>query len=169
MMTVAIGQEIPTFERDAGFHAWNRYAAVNEEFVPIHMDDDAGRRAGNPGAFGMGNLQVAYLHALLRQWIGEDGRIVSVSCQLRAPSLRGPRTIARGRVAAIQDGVGETIARPGHGHRRAPARVTPRRFSRTALPEIRRCSVPRRLPRREVRSRQRSSRRRDRIRSAAAR
>ena len=107
-MTVAIGQEIPTFERDAGFHAWNRYAAVNEEFVPIHMDDDAGRRAGNPGAFGMGNLQVAYLHALLRQWIGEDGRIVSVSCQLRAPSLRGPRTIARGRVAAVQAGVGET-------------------------------------------------------------
>ena len=45
-MTVAIGQEIPTFEREAGFHAWNRYAAVNEEFVPIHMDDDAGRRAG---------------------------------------------------------------------------------------------------------------------------
>ena len=82
VMTVAIGQEIPTFEREAGFHTWNRYAAVNEEFVPIHMDDDAGRAAGNPGAFGMGNLQVAYLHTLLRQWIGEDGRIVSVSCQL---------------------------------------------------------------------------------------
>ena len=109
VMTVEIGQEIPTFEREAGFHAWNRYAAVNEEFVPIHMDDDAGRRAGNPGAFGMGNLQVAYLHALLRQWIGEDGRIVSVSCQLRAPSLRGVRTIARGRVTEIREGAEDTI------------------------------------------------------------
>jgi hypothetical protein len=108
-MTVAIGQEIPTFEREPGFHAWNRYAAVNEEFVPIHMDDDAGRRAGNSGAFGMGNLQVAYMHALLRQWIGDDGRIVSVSCQLRAPSLRGPRTIARARVADIRKGTEETI------------------------------------------------------------
>ena len=64
---------------------------------------------GNPGAFGMGNLQVAYMHALLRQWIGDDGRIVSVSCQLRAPSLRGVRTIARGRVTEIREGAEETI------------------------------------------------------------
>jgi hypothetical protein len=104
-----VGQELPTFERMAGFHAWNRYAAVNQEFVPIHMDDDAGRNAGNPGAFGMGNLQVAYLHALLRQWMGDDGRIVSVACQLRAPSLRGLRTIARGRVTAVREVASETL------------------------------------------------------------
>jgi acyl dehydratase len=104
-----VGQELPTFERMAGFHAWNRYAAVNQEFVPIHMDDDAGRNAGNPGAFGMGNLQIAYLHALLRQWIGDDGRIVSVACELRAPSLRGVRTIARGRVTAVHENADETL------------------------------------------------------------
>jgi acyl dehydratase len=108
-MDAQVGQELPTFERMAGFHAWNRYAAVNQEFVPIHMDDDAGRNAGNPGAFGMGNLQVAYLHALLRQWMGDDGRIVSVACQLRAPSLRGLRTIARGRVTAVREVAGETL------------------------------------------------------------
>ena len=108
-MRPEVGDEIPTFERMSNFHAWNRYAAVNEEFVPIHMDDDAGRRAGNPGAFAMGNLQVAYLHALLRQWIGDDGRIVSVACQMRAPNLRGLRTIARGRVTAVRDTEGETL------------------------------------------------------------
>ena len=107
-MTIAIGQEIPTFERESGFHTWNRYAAVNEEFVPIHMDDDA-TTPRNPGAFGMGNLQVAYLHALLRQWIGDDGRILSVSCQMRAPSLRGPRTIARARVTDIRTDADETL------------------------------------------------------------
>jgi acyl dehydratase len=108
-MNVEVGEELPTFERMSGFHAWNRYAAVNEEFIPIHMDDDAGRQAGNPGAFGMGNLQVAYLHALLRQWMGDDGRIVSVACQMRAPNLRGLRTIARGRVTAVRDEQGETV------------------------------------------------------------
>ncbi len=101
-MDAQVGQELPTFERMSGFHAWNRYAAVNEEFVPIHMDDDAGKRAGNAGAFGMGNLQVAYLHALLRQWMGDGGRIISVTCQMRAPNLRGLRTIARGRVTAVR-------------------------------------------------------------------
>ena len=108
-MKAEVGQELPVFERMSGFHAWNRYAAVNEEFVPIHMDDDAGKAAGNPGAFGMGNLQVSYLHALLRQWIGDDGRIVSVSCQMRAPNIRGSRTIARGKVTAVRQEGGETL------------------------------------------------------------
>jgi acyl dehydratase len=108
-MDAQVGQELAVFERMAGFHAWNRYAAVNEEFVPIHMDDDAGKRAGNAGAFGMGNLQVAYLHALLRQWIGDEGRIVSVACQMRAPSLRGLLTSAHGRVTAVRQEGDETL------------------------------------------------------------
>jgi acyl dehydratase len=108
-MDAQVGQELPPFERMSGFHAWNRYAAVNEEFVPIHMDDDAGKRAGNAGAFGMGNLQIAYLHAMLRQWIGDGGRIVSVAAQMRAPNLRGLRTIARGKVTAVRHEGGETL------------------------------------------------------------
>ena len=108
-MDAHVGQELPVFERMAGFHAWNRYAAVNEEFVPIHMDDEAGKRAGNAGAFGMGNVQVSYLHALLRQWMGDDGRIVSVACQMRAPSLRGLLTTAHGRVTAVRHEGDETL------------------------------------------------------------
>src|SRR5262249_20880050 len=95
---VAVGDEIPTFERMSSFHHWNRYAAVNHEFVDIHMDDRAGKRAGYPGAFGMGNLQWAYLHCLLRQWAGEEAVISHMSCQFRAPNLNDLRTIARGRV-----------------------------------------------------------------------
>ena len=44
------GQEQPRFERRTDFANWNRYAAVNEEFVAIHMDDEAGRAAGLPSA-----------------------------------------------------------------------------------------------------------------------
>ena len=72
---IAAGDTVPAFTRHTGFETWNRYAAVNDEFVPIHMDDEAGRAAGYPTAFGMGNLQWAYLHDLLRGWIGDDGRI----------------------------------------------------------------------------------------------
>ena len=79
MDTVQPGFEIPTFERMSGFHAWNRFAAVNEEFVPMHMDDEGGRAAGSSSAFGMGNLLLAYVHAALRQWVGDNGRIVSVA------------------------------------------------------------------------------------------
>ena len=51
---VDVGDEMPDWSRKTHFMEWNRYAAVNDEFVPFHMDDEAGHRAGNEqGAFGM--------------------------------------------------------------------------------------------------------------------
>jgi acyl dehydratase len=99
---VAPGLELPTLQRQPGFHHWNRYAAVNDEFVDIHMDDEAGRAVGYPSAFGMGNLQWAYLHNLLESWLGERGRVVALSCQFRAPNVRGQTVTAHGRVTALE-------------------------------------------------------------------
>jgi acyl dehydratase len=97
-----VGAEIPPLVRETGLANWNRYAAVNDEFVPIHMDDEAGRAAGYPTAFGMGNLQWAYLHDVLRQWVGEDGRILAVRCQFRAANTKGMTVTARGVVTAVR-------------------------------------------------------------------
>ena len=111
MTPPTVGEEIPAFVRRTGFENWNRYAAVNDEFVPIHMDDEAGRAAGQPGAFGMGNLQFAYLHAMLRQWLGADATIVKASCSFRALNLKDMTVTARGVVTAIrEDGDGRTLA-----------------------------------------------------------
>ena len=107
--TVAVGTEVPTFVRTTDFHNWNRYAAVNDEFVPIHMDDEAGRVQGFAGAFGMGNLLWSYLHDLLRNWIGDDGRIVSMNCSFRAPNNRGMTIEARGTVTGVREEGGETL------------------------------------------------------------
>ena len=85
MNTIEVGNEIPAWSRKTSFAEWNRYAAVNEEFVPFHMDDEAGRRAGNEqGAFGMGNLRYAYIVNALHDWIGDEGMIREVGCQYRA-------------------------------------------------------------------------------------
>ncbi|MBW8825023.1 MAG: hypothetical protein JF603_01545 [Acidobacteria bacterium] len=108
-MDVKVGDELPTYERMSSFQHWNRYAAVNHEFVDIHMDDRAGKAAGYSGAFGMGNLQWAYLHCMLREWMGEDGRIVSMAIQFRAANLNDLRTIAHGRVTAVREEGGETV------------------------------------------------------------
>jgi acyl dehydratase len=97
------------FQRATGFHNWNRYAAVNDEFVPIHMDDEAGRAAGYPTAFGMGNLQWSYLHNMLRSWAGDDGQILRLSCQFRAPNTKGQTVTAHGIVTAVREGDGQRI------------------------------------------------------------
>ncbi len=78
-MDVKVGEELPVYRRPSGFHQWNRYAAVNYEFVPIHMDDDAGKAAGYPAAFGMGNIQFSYLHDIIRSWMGDGGGRIAAS------------------------------------------------------------------------------------------
>src|ERR1700759_831327 len=89
-----VGDVLPPFTRTTDFANWNRYAAVNCEFVDIHMDDEAGRAAGYPSAFGMGNLQWSYLHNLVRDWLGDDGAIVSLKGQFRAPNTKGMKVTA---------------------------------------------------------------------------
>ena len=97
---VAIGDKLPAWSRKTGFAEWNRYAAVNEEFVPFHMDDEAGRRAGNvQGAFGMGNLRYAYIVNALQDWLGEDGLIREVGCQYRAINQKDDVLTVVGEVA----------------------------------------------------------------------
>jgi acyl dehydratase len=106
---LAVGTEIPVFRRTTGLQNWNRYAAVNHEFVDIHMDDEAGRAAGYPTAFGMGNLQWSFLHNVLRDWMGDEGRIVRLSCQFRAANTKGMTITAHGKITAIRDEDGETL------------------------------------------------------------
>jgi acyl dehydratase len=87
---VSVGDEMPSWSRETGLMNWNRYAAVNDEFVPFHMDDEAGRAAKNEqGAFGMGNLRYAYLVNALQDWIGDEGMIREVGCQYRAINQKG--------------------------------------------------------------------------------
>jgi hypothetical protein len=101
-MTISVGDTFPPFSRDSGFAYWNRYAAVNDEFIPIHMEDDAGRSAGYPTAFGMGNLTWAYLHVALHEWFGEEARVAAVGVQYRSAVTRGKRVLVTGTVTAVR-------------------------------------------------------------------
>ena len=101
----AVGQELPTLTWTTGLENWNRYAAVNDEFVAIHMEDAAGQAAGYPGAFGMGNLQWSYLHNLLRAWLDGHpggGRILKLECSFRSPNLKDSTVTAQGRITSVE-------------------------------------------------------------------
>jgi acyl dehydratase len=124
------GARLGTFTRSPDLAHWNRFAAVNDEFVPIHMDDQAGREAGYPSAIGMGNLQWSYLHGLLRQWGGDEVRIERVACQFRAPNLRGQTVTATGQVVARRHQDGRLVldlevwTEDDQGQRLAPGTAT---------------------------------------------
>lgn len=93
------GDEIPTFVRQTDLMHWNRFAAVNDEFVYIHMDDDAAKDSGNKeGAFGMGNLRFAYLHAMLREWMGDEAEVREMSVQYRAINQKHDTLTCTGKI-----------------------------------------------------------------------
>ena len=96
---INVGDELPTFVRQTDFMHWNRYAAVNDEFVYIHMDDEGGRGAQNEqGAFGMGNLRYAYLLNMLRDWAGDEADIRELGVQFRAINQKHDVLTCTGKV-----------------------------------------------------------------------
>lgn len=97
----ALQSTFPSWTRITHLEHWNRYAAVNDEFVDMHMDDQAGIRAGNPaGAFGMGNLRYAYVLNALRAWFGHDAAIRRIRCEFRALNQKGDELIVCGAVTS---------------------------------------------------------------------
>jgi len=97
-----VGDEGPAWLRRTDFSHWNRYAAVNDEFIPIHMDDEAAQATGQPRAFGMGNLRLAYLHAALDDWLGDAGDIAEIGCQFRSLNFKGDELVTRATVTAVE-------------------------------------------------------------------
>ncbi|MCD0452963.1 hypothetical protein LO762_27840 [Actinocorallia sp. API 0066] len=106
----AEGARLAPYVRTAGLEAWNRYAAVNDEFVGIHMDDEAGRAAGYPGAIGMGNLIWAWLHAMLEDLLPEGGRVTRLECRFRVPALKSDEITCSGVVTARDHGADGSTA-----------------------------------------------------------
>lgn len=108
---VEVGQEIPAFERKTDFMHWNRYAAVNEEFVYVHMDDEAGKAAGQGAAFGMGNLRWAYVLNALRAWIGDEAEVRELGMQFRAINHKNDVLTTSGVVSEKYQKDGEHLVR----------------------------------------------------------
>ena len=106
---LTVGVYLPRFERKGSIEHWNRFAAVNDEFAPHHWDYAVAKEEGFPAPFAMAPLQLAFFHAMLRDWIGDRGRIVSVSAKLRGPFFKDQVLIASGKVIALEQIEDETI------------------------------------------------------------
>ena len=90
-------QEVPEFSRETDLMNWNRFAAVNDEFLYIHMDDGAAQKANQPGVFGMGNVRWAYMHNMLGRWIGDSGFHQEVADPVQGHELLRGRAHGQGQ------------------------------------------------------------------------
>jgi acyl dehydratase len=106
---VVVGQSLEPFERTTGFGHWNRYAAVNDEFIDVHMSAEAARAAGQPDVFGMGNLRVGYVHAALHDWLDGRGDIARFACQFRALNMLDDVLTTHATVTAVEERDGQQV------------------------------------------------------------
>ncbi len=100
-MQVSVGDTLPEFVREGTVDHWNRFAAANYEFAAHHWDDAVARDEGFPGAFAMAPLQQSFIYAMLRGWMGDQGRIEAVNIKLRSPFIRGRTLTTSGEVTGI--------------------------------------------------------------------
>ncbi|HJN86880.1 MAG: MaoC family dehydratase N-terminal domain-containing protein [Dehalococcoidia bacterium] len=104
------GGTLPIFRRYTDLMNYNRYAAVNDEYVYHHQDPDIANSRGQKDVDGMGLLQFAYLHNMLRQWIGESGDILKFGVQYRANNGRGDIVTCQGKVVRMYQEDGQNLA-----------------------------------------------------------
>ena len=97
-----VGDALAPMSWETGPANWNRFAAVNDEFIGIHMDDAIAQRAGFATAIGMGNLQYSYMHIALREWFGLDSVIEKVDIRFKQPNVKGQTVTVEGRVTAVE-------------------------------------------------------------------
>ena len=100
--SIQVGDEVPSLERTTWFAHWNRFAAVNDEFIDVHMERDAAVAAGQHDVFGMGNLRIAYVHNALHTWLAGGGDIVEFGCQFRALNMKGDALRTRAVVTGVE-------------------------------------------------------------------
>lgn len=107
---VEVGQQLPVFSRKTDLMHWNRWAAIYDEFLYYHMDDERAIENGQPSSIGQGRLRVSYAHTLLRNWIGDEGFILKLDVQMRGINYKNDGIECLGKVTSkSQDSSGSWL------------------------------------------------------------
>jgi acyl dehydratase len=62
-----------------------RYAGASGDFNPIHWNERFATEVGLPGVIAHGMLTMGLAGAVLTDWLGDPGRLVSYSCRFTRP------------------------------------------------------------------------------------
>ncbi len=98
---VAIGDELARRSRVVTRDDVRRYADVSGDHNPLHLDDEAARRAGFHGVIAHGMFTMGYAVSCLVAWTGDPSSVLRLRAAFRAPVEMGDTIVAGGRVRAL--------------------------------------------------------------------
>jgi acyl dehydratase len=76
------------------------FAAARSNFHPIHYDKDIARAEGHPDVLVEGPMKLALFDRLMREWVGEFGKIKKLSATYKAIDVPGNTLYIRGKVTS---------------------------------------------------------------------
>ena len=133
MTRLAPGQRLPERSVTLDQAGLVRYAGVSEDFNPLHWDADFAKDVSpTGGVIAHGMLSMGLLSAVLTDWLGDAGRVRSMSCQFKAPCPVGVTVTLGGEVIEVDEAAGSATlkvwARTDDG-----AKVIDQRISRAVI------------------------------------
>ncbi len=95
---IAIGDAIPSLIKEPTTRQLAMYAGASGDFYEIHYDKDFAAAQGLPGVILHGALKSAFLGQLITDWLGEDGKLLSLSVRYREMDIPGDSLVCAGVV-----------------------------------------------------------------------
>ena len=84
-------------------------AGIPDLIEAVHWDDEFARRTGNPIAYDYGAQRIAWLAHGITNWMGDDGWLLTLDCQLRRFGYHGDTVWVKGEVTDVKVDGGEHI------------------------------------------------------------
>lgn len=131
LQALAVGDALPQREFRCGNVQLMLYNAALWNGHRIHYDESYAREVeGYPGLVLAGPLLGDWLHQTVEEWLGDDGRILSIEYSNRVASFVGEVLTSGGEVTALRPATGEVelevFIRNGDGAVVAPGKVVAR-------------------------------------------
>ena len=102
MSALTQGQRLPERSVTLDQAALIRYAGASGDFNPLHWDAAfAAKVSPTGGVVAHGMLSMGLLSGLLTDWLGDAGRVRSLSCQFKAPCPVDATLVVGGEVLEV--------------------------------------------------------------------
>ena len=105
MTALTPGQRLPERAVTLDQAALIRYAGASGDFNPLHWDPQFAATVSPTGSVvAHGMLSMGLLSGLLTDWLGDAGRVRSMSCQFKAPCPVDATLVFGGEVLDVDTG-----------------------------------------------------------------
>jgi hypothetical protein len=98
---VAVGSLVSVTELPLTLQRLVIEAGVNRDFTPTHHDLALAAASGAPAPYANTPMIMALLETGLRNWMGMEGRLLELDCNMRKFNVAGSLLRVGGRVAAV--------------------------------------------------------------------